>query len=72
MVRAQESSKSSYHDSVVGISFFDKNPEVSLRDSFSKGNFELEFLAGGESSSLYPGARRPRTTFIEGDVRVGR
>jgi hypothetical protein len=26
---------------------------------------------GGESSSLFPGARRPKITFLEGDVRVG-
>jgi hypothetical protein len=70
-VRAQESSKSSDYHSMVGISFFDKNPAVSSRDPFSKGDLELEFLAGGESSSLFPGARRPKITFIEGDVRLG-
>ena len=70
-VRAQESSKIGYDGSVVGISFFEKNPQVSSRDPFSKGNVELELLGGGESSSLYPGARRPKITFLEGDVRVG-
>jgi len=70
-VRAQESSKIGYDDSAVGISFFEKSPQESLRDPFSKGNVELEFLGGGASSSLYPGARRPKITFVEGDVRVG-
>jgi len=70
-VRAQESSKTGYDDSVVGISFFEKSPQESLRDPFSKGNVELEFLGGGASSSLYPGARRPKITFVEGDARVG-
>jgi hypothetical protein len=70
-VRAQESSKTGFYDSVAGISFFEKNPQVSLRDPFSKGNVELELLGGGESSSLFPGARRPKITFLEGDVRVG-
>jgi Lipid A 3-O-deacylase (PagL) len=70
-VRAQESRKTGYDDSVVGISFFEKNPQVSLRDPFSPGSVELEFLGGGESSSLYPGARRPKITFLQGDVRVG-
>ncbi len=70
-VRAQESSKTGFNNSVAGISFFEKNPQVSLRDPFSKGNVELELLGGGESSSLFPGARRPKITFLEGDVRVG-
>jgi len=58
-----------YDDSAVGISFFEKSPQESLRDPFSKGNFELEFLGGGASSSLYPGARRPKINFEEGDAR---
>jgi hypothetical protein len=70
-VRAQGNSKTGYDDSVVDISFFEKSPQVSSRDPFSKGNVELEFLGGGQSSLLYPGARRPRITFLEGDVRVG-
>ena len=70
-VRAQENSKTGYDDSAAGISFFEENPQESLPDPFSKGNVELEFLGGGASSSLYPGARRPRITFVEGDVRVG-
>jgi len=45
-VRAQESSKIGYDGSVVGISFFEKNPQVSSRDPFSKGNVELELLGG--------------------------
>ena len=68
-VRAQDISKSGYDDKVV--SFFEKNPQASLGDPFSRGNVELEFLGGGESSSLYPGARRPKISFLEGDVRVG-
>ena len=70
-VRAQESSKTGFDDKMVGISFLEKNPQVSLGDPFSQGNVELEFLGGGESSSLFPGARRPKITFLEGDVRVG-
>jgi hypothetical protein len=66
---AQDISKTGYDDKVV--SFFEKNPQASLGDPFSRGNVELEFLGGGESSSLYPGARRPKITFLEGDVRVG-
>jgi hypothetical protein len=69
-VRAQESSKTGYDDSAVDISFFEKSPQESLRGPFSKGNVELEFLGGGASSSLYPGARRPKITFEESDVRV--
>jgi hypothetical protein len=68
-IRAQDISKTGYDDKVV--SFFEKNPQASLGDPFSRGNVELEFLGGGESSSLYPGARRPKITFLEGDVRVG-
>jgi hypothetical protein len=70
-VRAQESSRISHEDPVFGISFLDKNPPAQLRDPFSKGNLELEVLGGGDSSTLYPGARRPRITFLSGDVRLG-
>jgi hypothetical protein len=59
-VRAQDISKTGYDDKVV--SFFEKNPQASSGDPFSRGNVELEFLGGGESSSLYPGARRPKIT----------
>ena len=69
-VRAQE--RAGYDTAAAGFSLSDKNPAAPACDPFSKGNFELEFLGGGNSSTLFPDARHPRITFVGGELRFGR
>ena len=68
-VRAQE--RVGYDTAAAGFSLSDKNPGAPASDPFSKGNFELEFLGGGDSSTVFPDARHPRITFVGADLRFG-